>query len=86
MGLGVEAIMHIAKCEGCGKEVQFRTYRNNWPEGWVQTGMSQWGKTYHRRSGFAWWCPDCYGAHSYLPRALPRAARRALGLLKSETD
>jgi len=49
--------MHIAKCEWCGKEVQFRTYRHHWPKGWVLIGISRWGKKHHKSRGWASWCP-----------------------------
>lgn len=69
--------MHIAKCEWCGTTVKFHTYRGDWPEGWSLTGRSRWGKRYHRRSGWAWWCPNHRDKIQFLH--LPEAARRALG-------
>lgn len=57
--LGGGGGMHVAKCEGCEKEIEFATYKRDWPEGWILTGRSQWGKKYHRRSGWGWWCPEC---------------------------
>lgn len=56
---GQKYTMQVAKCEGCEKEVKFETYKHDWPVGWVLTGKSRWGKEYHRRSGWAWWCPEC---------------------------
>lgn len=53
--------MQIAKCEICETEIHFGTYRHDWPEGWVLTGLSRWGKKYHHKSGWGWWCPKCQG-------------------------
>lgn len=51
---------HIAKCERCEYEVEFKTYKRHWPKGWTQTERSRWGKKYNRRRGIAWWCSWCY--------------------------
>ena len=51
--------MHTAKCEICEREVEFKTYRRHWPKGWAVTGRSRWGKKYHRKGGYGWWCPKC---------------------------
>lgn len=51
--------MQIAKCEICETKVHFATYRHDWPKGWSLTGSSRWGKKYHRRSGWGWYCPKC---------------------------
>ena len=56
--------MHTAKCEMCEIEVRFRTYCRDWPAGWILTGRSRWGKKYHRKSGWGWWCPKCQGCSS----------------------
>lgn len=53
--------MQMAKCEDCGAEVQFETYKRDWPLGWAVAGWSRWGKAYHRYS-HAWWCPACRAA------------------------
>jgi hypothetical protein len=51
--------MHTAKCEICETEVQFATYKHDWPKGWTQSKRSRWGKKYNQKSGWAWWCPRC---------------------------
>lgn len=51
--------MQTAKCELCETEVKFDTYRHDFPKGWALTGRSRWGKKYHKRSGWGWWCPKC---------------------------
>ncbi len=69
--------MHTARCEWCGKTVQFKTYKWNRPEGWSHTGKSRWGKRYDKRGGYGWWCPEHRTMLAF--HHLPEPAQRALG-------
>lgn len=72
--------MTVLKCENCEKEIHWRgkAQRAERARGWTATGKSKWGKQYDRRSGWAWWCPDCRLARDAKITSLPEPVIKAL--------